>query len=333
MTGSMESLPIIDVAPLFGADEPSRTRVAQEIGRACRDHGFFYATGHGIAPQLLTRLDDASRTFFALPDFEKKEIAMSRGGAAWRGYFPVGAELTSGKPDQKEGVYFGSELGAEDPRVRRGLPLHGANQFPARPKDLRGAVLDYLDVTSLVAHAIMEGVALSLDLEASYFRRHYTGDPTILFRIFHYPAIAASSQEWSVGEHTDYGLLTLLAQDDAGGLQVKTRRGWIDAPPIANALVCNIGDMLDRLTGGFYRSTPHRAKNISGRGRLSFPFFFDPGFDAEIRPLPHRASNTPDDRDERWNRQSVHEFSGTYGDYLLSKVSQVFPELHRDAIS
>jgi isopenicillin N synthase-like dioxygenase len=329
----VEILPVIDVAPLFTDDASSRRAVAQAVGSACRDHGFFYATGHGITPAQLNRLDRASRAFFALADSEKNDIAMSRGGPAWRGYFPVGGELTSGKPDQKEGIYFGSELGPEDLRVRRGVPLHGANQFPARPADLRDAVLRYLDAATRAAHAIMEGIALSLELDAGYFRRHYTGDPTILFRIFHYPAIPASSRDWSVGEHTDYGLLTLLAQDDAGGLQVKTQGGWIDAPPIADTLVCNIGDMLDRLTGGLYRSTPHRAKNVSGRGRLSFPFFFDPGFDAEIRPLPHGASHVRDDREERWDRQSVHAFSGTYGDYLLAKVSRVFPELHRTAIS
>jgi isopenicillin N synthase-like dioxygenase len=328
-----ETLPIIDVAPLFGSDASLRAAVAREIAHACRDHGFFYARGHGIAPKLLASLDEASRIFFALPESEKNEIAMARGGHAWRGYFPVGGELTSGKPDQKEGIYFGSELGPDDPRVRRVMPLHGANQFPARPRELRGAVLDYLDAATRASHAILEGIALSLSLEADYFRRHYTGDPTILFRIFHYPAIARASQDWSVGEHTDYGLLTLLAQDDAGGLQVKTQRGWIDAEPVPGTLVCNIGDMLDRLTGGFYRSTPHRAKNVSGRGRLSFPFFFDPGFDAEIRPLPERAMQISDDREQRWDRQSVHDFSGTYGDYLLGKISKVFPELHRDVIS
>jgi isopenicillin N synthase-like dioxygenase len=140
-----------------------------------------------------------------------------------------------------------------------------------------------------------------------------------------------SSDAWGVGEHTDYGLLTLLAQDELGGLKVKTARGWIDAPPIEGTLVCNIGDMLDRLTGGQYRSTPHRAKNVSGRGRLSFPFFFDPDFDAEIVPLPGFAL-TADDRDTRWDKASVHDFSGTYGDYLLSKVSKVFPELKREVI-
>ena len=95
-----------------------------------------------------------------------------------------------------------------------------------------------------------------------------------------------------MGEHTDYGLLTLLAQDDNGGLQVRSPAGWIDAPPIPGTFVCNIGDMLDRLTGGWYRSTPHRVRNDSGRDRLSFPFFFDPDFAAEVPPLPGRAAGT-----------------------------------------
>ena len=330
---SAESLPVIDVAPLFGKDAAQRTEVADAIGSACRDSGFFYAKGHGIAPTLLAQLDSASRAFFALPLAEKNEIAMARGGRAWRGYFPVGGELTSGKPDQKEGLYFGSELGPDDPRVQRGWPLHGANLFPARPAELRTVVLDYIAAATKSAHAIMEGIALSLGLEADYFYHYYTSDPTVLFRIFHYPSVAANSPDWGVGEHTDYGLLTLLAQDENGGLQVKTTRGWIEAPPIPGTLVCNIGDMLDRLTGGLYRSTPHRAKNISGRGRLSFPFFFDPGFDAQVRPLPERASAIVEDKERRWDRQSVHDFSGTYGDYLLGKVSRVFPELRREVIS
>jgi isopenicillin N synthase-like dioxygenase len=326
------SLSVIDMAPLFGGDQSARAAVAEALGAACRESGFFYATGHGIEPALLARLDGASRTFFALPEAEKMEIAMAKGGRAWRGYFPVGGELTSGKPDQKEGLYFGSELRSDDPRVKRGLPLHGANLFPSRPRELRELVLDYIEAATRAAHALMEGIALSLKLEADYFHRHYTKDPTILFRIFHYPSIARSSPDWGVGEHTDYGLLTLLAQDENGGLQVKTARGWIEAPPIPDTLVCNIGDMLDRLTGGLYRSTPHRAKNISGCGRLSFPFFFDPGFDAEVRPLPERAMRIVDDKEARWDKESVHGFSGTYGDYLLSKVSRVFPDLRQEVL-
>ena len=86
--------------------------------------------------------------------------------------------------------------------------------------------------------------------------------------------------------------------------------------------------MLDRMTSGLYRSTPHRVRNLSGRNRLSFPFFFDPNFRADVRPieLPVKAPSR-DDRDERWDRESVHAFQGTYGDYLLRKVGKVFPEL------
>ncbi len=319
---STQTLPIINVAPLLAHGDA--TSVANAIGDACRELGFFYVTNHGISAETLAALDAASRKFFALPEAEKMKIEMAKGGRAWRGYFPVGGELTSGKPDRKQGLYFGEELGAEDARVRAGLPLHGANQFPDAVPELKPAVLRFMDEATRAAHAIMEGVALSLGLDAQYFRRTYTADPTLLFRVFEYPA--DDGESWGVGEHTDYGLLTLLAQDESGGLQVKTPDGWIEAPPIPGTLVCNIGDMLDRLTGGVYRSTPHRVRNVSGKSRLSFPFFFDPGWRAEIVPLPAHAS-AHDDSSERWDRANVHAWSGTYGDYLLSKVAKVFPEL------
>ena len=322
---NVETLPVINVAPLIAGDDA--THVAQEIGAACRSLGFFYVTGHAISADTLSALDVASRKFFALPEAEKMKIAMARGGRAWRGYFPVGGELTSGKPDLKQGLYFGEELGADDARVRAGLALHGANLFPDAVPEIRPAVLRFMGEATRSAHAIMEGVALSLGLDAQYFRRTYTADPTLLFRVFEYPE--GDSEGWGVGEHTDYGLLTLLAQDENGGLQVKTPNGWIEAPPIEGALVCNIGDMLDRLTGGVYRSTPHRVRNVSGKSRLSFPFFFDPGWNAKIVPLPAHA-NAHDDSRERWDQANVHAFSGTYGEYLLSKVSKVFPELARD---
>ncbi|GGE14313.1 hypothetical protein GCM10011529_20870 [Polymorphobacter glacialis] len=104
-----------------------------------------------------------------------------------------------------------------------------------------------------------------------------------MFRIFRYPP---GETGFGVGEHTDYGLLTLLAQDQHGGLEIRTPTGWLSAPPIPGALIVNIGDMLDRLTGGVWRSTPHRVVNNSGHERLSWPLFFDPAFDAVVEPLP-----------------------------------------------
>ncbi|MBO0858102.1 MAG: isopenicillin N synthase family oxygenase [Chloracidobacterium sp.] len=324
------SIPVINIGPLLSGTA-GRQGVAAEIGEACRKCGFFYITGHGVDEGLQRLLEDLSRLFFAQEVESKMEIRMDRGGRAWRGYFPVGAELTSGQPDLKEGVYFGAELGDDHPMAQAGVPMHGANLFPSNIPEFRKTVLEYIAAMTSLGHALMRGIALSLGLDESYFAERYTGDPLILFRIFNYPAqdSAIIGGGWGVGEHTDYGLLTILKQDESGGLQVRSQSKWIEAPPIFGSFVCNIGDMLDRLTGGLYRSTPHRVRNISGRDRLSFPFFFDPNFNAEVEPLPldHIAV---DDRDERWDRASVREFRGTYGDYLLGKVSKVFPQLQRE---
>ena len=324
-------LPVIDVAPLArGVPATACAAVAEQIQAACRGRGFFYVTGHGVPADLLSDLAAAASEFFALPAAAKMEIAMERGGRAWRGYFPVGAELTSGRPDLKEGLYFGAELPADDRRVVAGLPLHGGNLFPRQVPRLRPLVLSYLDALTSLGQAVLRGVALSLGLDAGYFAEGYTADPTVLFRIFHYPPSADDG--WGVGEHTDYGLLTLLAQDDSGGLQIAAPEGWVAAPPLPGTFVCNIGDMLDRMTGGWYRSTPHRVRNTTDHGRLSFPFFIDPGFGAEVPPLPARAA-IGDGGERRWDGQDLRAFTGTYGDYLLGKVSKVFPQLRRDVLS
>jgi isopenicillin N synthase-like dioxygenase len=329
-------VPVIDVSSLV-AGAGDRSRVALEIAQACRDSGFFYVVGHGVDEGLQRRLENASRRFFAADLPVKMEIAMERGGRAWRGYFPIGAELTSGKADVKEGIYFGAELGPDHPRVADGTPLHGANLFPRSVPELRDAVLEYMDAMTHLGHALMDGIALSLGLEASYFADRYTREPLTLFRVFNYPgdpALPDDEPRWGVGEHTDYGLLTILKQDDTGGLEVKSVGGWRSAPPIPGTFLCNIGDMLDRMTAGHYKSTPHRVQNVTRRDRLSFPFFFDPNFDATIAPIVKvDAMLASDDRSARWDHASVHDFEGTYGDYILAKVSKVFPQLRRTVLN
>ena len=296
---------------------------------ASERHGFFYISGHGVDPGLEARLEQATTKFFALPLEAKQRSSMANGGRAWRGWFPLGGELTSGAADLKEGLYLGEELGPEDPRVRADWPMHGANLFPAELPELRSAVLDFIAAQTRVSHQVMRVIAQSLELEPEFFERQLTRQPLPLFRIFHYPPPQKTeASAWGVGEHTDYGLLTVLKQDDCGGLEVKTPSGWIDAPPIPGTFVCNLGDMLDRMTGGRYRSTPHRVRNSSGRSRYSWPFFFDPAFDAQVVPLPGAlARPVEQDAAERWDRASVHALSGTYGEYLVSKVSKVFPQL------
>jgi len=321
-------IPIIDVGELVAGTEGWRA-VAEQIGQACRESGFFYIIGQGVDEALQQRLQDLSRQFFAQDAAVKLRIRMALGGRAWRGYFRVGDELTSGQPDQKEGLYFGAELAADHPLVRAGTPLHGPNLFPAVPAGLRDTVLAYMAALTRLCHRLMAGLALSLGLEESYFADRYTGDPLTLFRIFNYPP-PPDPTSWGVGEHTDYGLLTVLLQDDAGGLEVRSGSRWVSAPPVPGSLVCNIGDMLDRMTRGLYRSTPHRVRNPAPRARLSFPFFFDPNFFAPVKPIDLPGWEAPlDDRDERWDRASVHAFQGTYGDYLLNKVGKVFPQLRQ----
>lgn len=325
------ALPIIDIAPLR-QDAADCRDVAAQLGQACRRFGFFYIREHGVPESLQDRLETSARQFFAQPAEAKMAIRMARGGRAWRGYFPVGAELTAGQPDGKEGLYFGAELEAQHPLVQAQTPLHGPNLFPANMPALRLAVLEYLTALTALGQALMRGLALSLDLPETYFAARYTADPLILLRIFNYPAAAAlAPHSWGVGAHTDYGLLTILKQDDAGGLQVKTPAGWQDAPPLPGTFICNLGDMLERLTGGLYRSTLHRVRNQSGRDRLSFPFFFDPNFHAEIEPLP-LIQNTVDETHERWDHANVQAFCGTYGDYLLAKVARVFPHLRAEVL-
>ncbi|MDM0056673.1 isopenicillin N synthase family dioxygenase [Variovorax fucosicus] len=329
------TLPVVDVSSLV-AGGPGRDAVARRIGEACRAHGFFYVTGHGVDAALVHRLETLSRQFFAFDTATKMQWRMALGGRAWRGYFPLGGELTSGRPDWKEGLYLGSELPDDHAAVLARTPVHGRNLFPD-VEGLKTAILDYMAAVTQLGHRLMEGIALSLDLDAGYFHDRYTADPLILFRLFNYPTQAVPDGldvQWGVGEHTDYGLLTILHQDDVGGLAVHTPQGWIAAPPVAGAFVCNIGDMLDRMTGGLYKSTPHRvARNTSGRDRSSFPLFFDPNFEARVQRIEGLSSTAaPDDSAQRWDRANIHAFSGRYGDYLLAKVSKVFPQLTREVL-
>ncbi|CUF89090.1 2OG-Fe(II) oxygenase, putative [Bodo saltans] len=334
----------------YDANTVAVQQCARSIREAFRTMGFMYIENHGIPQELQDQLDASSRKFFKLPLEEKMRIRMSRGGLAWRGFFPVGGELTSGKPDIKEGLYCGQERSAQDPRVKARTPLFGSNLFPEKPAALAQAVLDYMKYCEAVGQGLLIMVAISVGLHPTYFIESSCADPTCLFRVFHYPPPATLKDPklrdrslWGVGEHTDYGLLTLLKQDNVGGLEVKRLDGqWVAAPPIPNTLVVNIGDMMESMSGGLFMSTPHRVLNRGGPDamRLSFPFFFDPGFHAHVPPLPLTKKQQDDAREtvamramllqQRWDLTGVTvaiKPDETYGDYLLRKVGKVFPEL------
>lgn len=322
---------------------------AVEIDTACQHVGFFQIVGHQVPVELRAALRDVSEQFFKLTDEQKAVVSMDVGGRAWRGWFPVGQELTSGVPDSKEGYYFGTNLADDHPHVQAQIPLHGPNLYPdmitpAITVTYRGRSHTFGEIIELwmehmaaTADAVLIGMAMAFGLEPTWFDR-WTAEPIELFRIFRYhppttPDSAGDSRtvapKWGVGEHTDYGLLTMLVQDHTGGLEVRVNDRWVPAPPLDDAIVCNLGDMLERMTGGRYTSTTHRVQ-IPQTLRYSFPYFYDPGWFVEIAPIPGLAPTKRGMQQAaagRWDGANIFDISGTYGEYLTNKVSRVFPEL------
>jgi len=341
---SKSAVPVLSVSPLVSSGASVQDDVVQcsrSLLEAARDWGFVYIKDHGVPEKLLKDLEVVSRDFFDLPLETKMKIQMLKGGKAWRGYFPPGGELTSGVPDSKEGVYFGSELSDDHPKVLKGVPLHGKNLWPHESvPGLENIVLDYMARMTELGHALMRGFAIGLGLDEQYFLRFFGNDPTILFRIFNYPK-SVKKEGWGVGEHTDYGFLTILKTDDSSGLQILSPElEWIDAPPITGTFIINLGDQLEVATKGLLKATPHRVKIEREKDRLSWPFFFDPGWDVILDPVSPEESpiikkwladggTNLRKPGKRWDGQDilVRTKSITHGEYLMSKVSKCFPQL------
>lgn len=288
----MNQLPLIDIAALYGDDQQAWQQVAAQIDAACRDWGFFYITGHGIAPERIEALTRAAKTFFALPDAEKLLIDITR-TAHHRGYGAIATEqLDPSRPsDLKETFDMGFHMAADHPEVLAGKPLRGPNRHPDLPGWAALMEQHYADMQAL-AQTLLRAIALALGIERDFFDARFA-EPISVFRMIHYPPrhTASSAEQQGAGAHTDYGCVTLLYQDDAGGLQVRNVHGeWIDAPPIPGSFVVNIGDMMARWSNDRYTSTPHRVISPLGVHRYSMPFFAEPHPDTEISCLPNCSS-------------------------------------------
>lgn len=285
---SVAQIPVIDVLPLRGG--PGRAEMVAAIGQACREIGFFYAVGHGVDEARIASVYAQAKRFFDLPVAEKEKIAIER-SACHRGWFRLGSEnLDPAKQaagDFKEGLKIGRDLAPSHERVVAGLPLHGPNQWPDLP-GWRAVMQGYYDEMAELGRLMMGAFAEALGLGAEIFEP-WLGVTMTTLGALHYPPQLGRITEGRIGAgaHTDYGCLTLLHQDGAGGLQVKRRDGvWIDALPVPGSFVVNIGDMMERWTNGVFCSTPHRVVNVSGGDRYSLPFFFDPDFYAPVECLP-----------------------------------------------
>jgi isopenicillin N synthase-like dioxygenase len=265
--------------------------VARQVRAACTAHGFLYVTDHGVPQDLVAAQFDWAARFFALPEERKEAIHLfkSTGKRGWEG---LGAQkLDAGaQPDRKESFYCGVHYGPEHPYVQAGLNGYGPNQWPEGLPGFQGQMEAYTAAVTRLAERLMRDLARSLDLPADYFDATMT-EPMVTLRLCRYPPqpADAGADVFGAGAHTDWGAITILAQDDLGGLEVQAADGsWIPARPIPGSFIVNLGDMIPRWTNGRYRSNLHRVINANptGRDRYSIPFFYSPNYHARVEAVP-----------------------------------------------
>ena len=284
----MTIIPIIDVAPLLAGEESGARAVAQAIGHAAREVGFFYITGHGVPASLRHAVFNAAAELFTAP-LTVRQAASFAGAGSNRGYIRLGGEaLDPDKPaDVKEAFNIGLELAPDDPDLVAKKPFRHANLWPDLP-GFRDTMLACFDASWRLGRHLHRAFALDLGLPPDFFEDKLD-KPLATLRLLHYPPVNGprAEGELGAGEHTDYGNVTLLATDSVGGLMVRDRSGrWLEAPVVPDAYVCNIGDCLMRWSNDVYVSTPHKVVSPRDRDRYSVAFFLDPNPEAEVACLP-----------------------------------------------
>lgn len=303
-------VPVLDLAPLFRGEPIDG--LARDLDRACRETGFFYVSNHGISENILNAVFGATRRYFALPEETRQRHVMHP--YFRRGFMPQGVTKQPGfEADLKESYEVGLDLALDDPDVVARRPLHAPNQWPDELPWLREAAEAYFAQAKTLGENLLRLIARALDLEEGYFLQ-YAKKPMVQMRMFHYPPQPPTATALGAAPHTDFGMITLLAQDPIGGLELKKRDGeWIAAPYIDGTLVVNIGDLFQRWTNDRYVSNFHRVTNRTGRERYSIPMFFNLDYDAPVVCLPTCCSEQNPPRHEPI----------AFGDYIVSRFKAV----------
>ncbi|MCU1648122.1 MAG: 2OG-Fe(II) oxygenase [Nocardia sp.] len=307
---SFTSVPVIDVSGLRSENAADRLAVANEIGKAAREVGFFYISGTGVDPALFDGLLDATESFFALPLQEKMRsyIGLSQ---CHRGYVPTGEEgFEEGTPDLKEAFDTALDLPADDPDHLAGNPMLGPNVWPTLP-GFADTVTAYYQAVLDIGRQLLWAFAVTLGEDPDTFLRYATKTPSQL-RLIHYPFNPANEDAIGIGAHSDFECFTLL-KPTAPGLEVLNGAGdWIDVPPLPDTFVINIGDMLELWTNGEFVATTHRVRKVKEE-RYSFPLFFNVDYDTVVQPLPQFTSS---DRPQRAPLRA--------GEHLFAQTAQLF---------
>ena len=282
-TISSDDIPVIDIGPLIDASDPMRA--ARELAWAASEVGFIYVRNHGVDAAVIERARETALAFFRQPLERKLEVASN---IHHHGYLRPGATkmYDDANVDLKESYNFGVELDAGALARHTDNVLLGPNRWPAFMPELRDAVYPYFEAASACAEALLRGFAIAGGHAADVFTR--TSDlPVSRGSLQYYPPRPDDlpGDRFSLAPHTDFGVLTVLAQDAVGGLQIQGKDGrWIATPPIPGTLVVNVGDLLGRWSNDNYRSTPHRVINSSGRERLSLVLAYDPNYETVVDP-------------------------------------------------
>ncbi|MEL0658414.1 2-oxoglutarate and iron-dependent oxygenase domain-containing protein [Psychromonas arctica] len=307
------NLPIIDITALQSDDINQWQDVIEAIDKACRDTGFFYVTGHGIPTEQFTNVQTMANTLFALPEATKQKINIQH-STNHRGWGQVSAEKLdpNGPSDYKETFDMALDLSPYHSQVARCGQLYGPNQYPNIDGFIQLMQQQY-QLSMEVALRILKAMALALQLPIDFFSQHFSY-PVSVLRLIHYPPQQENKN--GAGAHTDYGCITLLYQDQVGGLQVQDRKGnWLDATPVENSFVVNIGDLMQRWTNDCYKSTSHRVTSpTSQTTRFSMPFFVEPNFDTEVSTV---ASCLADGELAQYKKV-------TAGDWILSRFADTY---------